>query len=491
MRARAATIVLLWVLGRPELEAQVCRLSVAGLNRERRVVGPVSAECPSPLPLHSSPFGNWGATSNFGEKRNGRQFEGWCQDRRVCDNAGSCGMACRDGWLEWNSCTTHSLYAPPNCWLYNAADCTEQASSSGANVLGTQFVDLAVSCPRDTDGDGSPDAGGCKDLRSYSHGVNFISLYELDPGGRDELIQTLYFPETPVLLDCSLLECPPAGSLWVGPVAWDPPAPRRVFAEMAAVVNYGVFLDASGACRGVAAVLTSLSAAGYRPVLAPGSLASTFGTGLAPVPASAAGLPLPLELAGLAVSVTDGAGRRHRAPLIYASPSQVNWLVPDEVQVGPAVVSVSSGGRVVAAGSVEIERIAPALFTANADGAGAPAAVVVRVNPRGEQSVAAAFRCRDGAGTCEPSPVEAPGSGEQVILLLFGTGIRGRRAPADVRVSIGGVAAEILYAGPQPHYPGLDQVNVRLPAGLAGRGRLELALTVEELPANRVWVEVR
>lgn len=489
MAGRAATILLAWALGGAELTAQVCRLSVAGLNRERRVVGPVSAECPTPL--HSSPFGNWGATSNFGEKRNGRQFEGWCQDRRVCDNGGSCRAACRDGWREWNSCTTHPLYAPPNCWLYNAADCTEQVSTSGVNVLGTQFVDLAVSCPRDTDGDGVADAGGCRDLRYYSHGVNFISLYELDPGGPDELIQTLYFPETPVLLDCGVLECGPAGSLWVEPVAWDPPAPRRVFAEMASVVNYGVLLDATGACRGQVAAMKSLSAAGFRPVLAPGSLASSFGNALAPISASAPGLPLPLELAGLGVSVTDVAGRRHRAPLIYVSPSQVNWLVPEQVHPGPAVVSVSSGGRVLAAGAVEVERLAPALFTANADGAGAPAAIVVRVNARGEQSVATAYRCRDGAGTCEPAPIEAPRDGEQVILLLFGTGLRGRRALTDVQVRVADSTAEVLYAGAQPQYPGLDQVNVRIPPGLAGRGALELALSVEGLPANRVWVDLR
>ncbi len=489
MRARAAAILLVWGLSATGLSAQVCRLSVAGLNRERRVVGPVSAECPNPL--HSSPFGNWGATSNFGEKRNGRQFEGWCREQRVCDNAGSCWTACRDGWLEWNSCTTHSLYAPPNCWLYNAAECTEQVSTSGVNVLGTQFVDLAVSCPRDTDGDGVADAGGCRDLRYYSHGVNFMSLYELDPGGRDELIQTLYFPETPVLLDCGVLECPAAGSLWVGPVAWDPPAPRRVFAEMAAVVNYGIFMDTAGACRGPVAALASLSAASYRPVLAPGSLASSFGNGLAPTFASASSLPLPFELAGLAASVTDVAGRRHRAPLIYASPSQVNWLVPEEVHPGPAVVSVSSGGRVLAAGAVEIERLAPALFTANADGAGAPAAIIVRLNARGEQSVAVAYRCRDGVGTCEPAPLEAPRSDEQVILLLFGTGIRGRRDLADVRVVIGGVAAEVHYAGAQPQYPGLDQVNVRLPGGLVGRGPLELVLSVEGVPANPVRLQLR
>jgi uncharacterized protein (TIGR03437 family) len=487
MRAKLAAAVLGWLLGGAGLCAQVCRLSVAGLNRERRLAGPVAAECPNLL--HSAPFGNWGATSNFGGKLNGRQFDGWCHDTRVCDNAGACWTDCRDGWYEWNSCTTHPLYSPPNCTLYNAAGCTEQVSTTGVNVLGTQLVDLAVSCPRDTDGDGVADTGGCSDLRSYSHGTNFITLYELDPGGPDELIQTMYFPETPVALNCGLFDCPAAGSEWVAPVAWDPPAPRKVFAEMAAVVNFGIFLDSGGACRGVIAPVRSYSAAGYGEALAPDSLASAFGSALARSTQAAGSIPLPLELGGVTVTVTDSGGGRYRAPMIYASPSQINWVVPAGVRPGSAAVTVAAGGRVLATGAVQIERVAPGLFTANADGRGAPAAVAVRVRPDGSQEVTPAFQCSGGPGTCEARPLEGPRPGEQLILLLFGTGLRGRAALSDVEVTLGGMRAEVLYAGPQPEFPGLDQVNVRVPGGLAGR--VEVVLTVEGVSANRVSIELR
>jgi uncharacterized protein (TIGR03437 family) len=37
----------------------------------------------------------------------------------------------------------------------------------------------------------------------------------------------------------------------------------------------------------------------------------------------------------------------------------------------------------------------------------------------------------------------------------------------------------------------LDQVNLRLPRSLAGRGEVELALTVDGREANRVKVQIK
>ena len=117
--------------------AQVCRISVAGVNQARRVKGDVHVECPEDI-VHSPPFGNWGVTSNFGQKGDSHQFDGWCHDTRVCDNAGTCQTDCTAGWYEWNSCTDHPLYRAPNCSLFNANSCTEQVSTTGTNVHGTK-----------------------------------------------------------------------------------------------------------------------------------------------------------------------------------------------------------------------------------------------------------------------------------------------------------------------------------------------------------------
>ena len=187
---------------------QVCRISTSGLNRNRRVVGPVHAECP--ITIHSVPFGNWGVTSNFGQKQDGTQFQGWCHDTPICDNQGNCRTECRDGWYEWNSCTDIDQFRAPNCTLYNDKNCTAQVSATGQNIHGTRIVDLTVRCPSSSTPGGSATEGGCADIRMFDNGANFLSLYENDPGSTDDLIQTVYFPLTPVPLTCDVFGCKPA-----------------------------------------------------------------------------------------------------------------------------------------------------------------------------------------------------------------------------------------------------------------------------------------
>src|SRR4051794_18711120 len=95
--------------------AQVCRISISGLNRNRSVTGPVHTECPPSF--DTAPFGNWGVSSNFGQKQDDHQFQGWCHNIKVCDNFGICNNVCQDGWYEWNSCTDTAQFKAPNCTL--------------------------------------------------------------------------------------------------------------------------------------------------------------------------------------------------------------------------------------------------------------------------------------------------------------------------------------------------------------------------------------
>jgi len=77
-----------------------------------------------------------------------------------------------------------------------------------------------------------------------------------------------------------------------------------------------------------------------------------------------------------------------------------------------------------------------------------------------------------------------------VILLLFGSGIRYRSGLTGVKAVIGGENAEVLYAGLQPESVGLDQINVRLPRSLMGRGEVNVVLTVDGRVANTVTVMI-
>ncbi|MFN0171226.1 MAG: hypothetical protein ACKV22_32825 [Bryobacteraceae bacterium] len=465
-------------------QSQVCRLSVAGLNRNRRVLGNVNAECPAPI--HSAPFGNWGVTSNFGGKINGHQFQGWCQNRRVCDNRGNCFDVCRDGWFEWNSCTDNPDFKAPNCTLYNAKDCTEQESPLGVNVMSTKTVDIPVRCPLDTNGDGQFDRGGCSDVANWSPGENFISLYELDPLSTDDLIQTVYFPETPVKLICNVLGCTAAGSDWAGPIRFaDPAQPPRVFAEMAAVVNFGNLVDEKRACPAVPPLFYTVSSATFQaPGAAPESLVSAFGFGLSTSTASASQAPLPFELAGTQVRLTDAAGQEHFAALLYVSPTQVNYLIPKAAAVGLGTVRVLLRGEVVATGALPIDTVAPGIYTANSNGIGAPAALLTRLAPDGSRTVELAYTCGSRPGSCTPAPIVWSRPEEQIYLTLFGTGIRGRVTPVTAKIGL--TELTVLYGGAQGQYAGLDQINVLLPRSLAGTFNALLTVTVGGRPSNPV-----
>jgi uncharacterized protein (TIGR03437 family) len=78
-----------------------------------------------------------------------------------------------------------------------------------------------------------------------------------------------------------------------------------------------------------------------------------------------------------------------------------------------------------------------------------------------------------------------------IYVSFYGTGIRGRSSLAAVSLTIGGVIAPVLYAGPQGTYPGLDQVNVALPLTLHGVGEVDVVLTVDGQTSNTVRIAVQ
>jgi uncharacterized protein (TIGR03437 family) len=131
------------------------------------------------------------------------------------------------------------------------------------------------------------------------------------------------------------------------------------------------------------------------------------------------------------------------------------------------------------------------LFSANADGQGAPAAQAVLAAPNGSQTALPVYQCGSTAGSCTPAPLNTGTAGTHLVLALYGTGIRGRSALGSVICYIGGVGVPVDYAGPQPQYEGLDQVNVTVPASLAGSGQTSLYLVVDGQTSNTVTIDIR
>ncbi|MBI4877565.1 MAG: hypothetical protein HY822_23285 [Acidobacteria bacterium] len=225
--------------------------------------------------------------------------------------------------------------------------------------------------------------------------------------------------------------------------------------------------------------------------VAPASYGVVFGSNLADRVAAAETDPPPMTLGGATVTIGDSRRVQHKARLVYASPGQVNFLVPPETATGPAMVAVSraSSGRVFT--NVEVADVAPGLFSANGDGQGVAAAVALREKADGSRSDEFVFNPALPAGRRTPVPITL--GADRVYLLLFGTGFRGLPArKVAVSAKVGGVDVPVLYAGPQGVYQGLDQVNLGpLPPNLAGRGEVEVVVTAAGRVANTVRIQLR
>jgi len=237
--------------------------------------------------------------------------------------------------------------------------------------------------------------------------------------------------------------------------------------------------------------LVPVSAASFAgTVSAPESIVSVFGTSLAPGTVVATSAALPTTLGNTTVTVTDSGGTDYPAPLFFVSAGQINFEVPAAVKNGIGRVTVRSNGQVVASGVIHIDTVSPALFTSNASGSGVAAALWLRVQPDGAQTVYPVYTCGATAGSCTATPFDLGPAADQIFLELYGTGIRGCGGAPAVTATIGGVSVPVAGEAAQGQYAGLDQVNLSVPRSLIASGEVNVVLTVSGKAANTVTVSV-
>jgi len=153
----------------------------------------------------------------------------------------------------------------------------------------------------------------------------------------------------------------------------------------------------------------------------------------------------------------------------------------------PEMIAVLGGTFLIGPPGIEDnEFVRPRLLTANSSGSGIAAAIAVHDKTDGTQT---SEWIANPDGT--PRPIDLGPPGEVVVLRLYSTGIRNRSSLSAVTVRIGGVSAEVQYASAQPDFVDLDQINVRVPRTLIGRGEVDLMLTVDGKTANTVRVSIK
>ena len=236
---------------------------------------------------------------------------------------------------------------------------------------------------------------------------------------------------------------------------------------------------------GVIPAVAVQSAAAPNGAVTPESIASIFGTNLASTTLAGTTQPPSMSLGGVTLTVTDSAGTARLAPLMYVSPSQINFVIPSGSAAGTATFGIANGSSTTGT----IQSVAPTLFSMSGDGRGVAAANAIAVAAGSQlQSPVPVFQCSATGCVATPIPLSA---NTTVYLILYGTGIRNRSALGGVTANIGGTNVPVLYAGPQPSFEGLDQVNLAIPLSLRGSGEVNIVLIVDGQTANVVTVNIQ
>lgn len=232
--------------------------------------------------------------------------------------------------------------------------------------------------------------------------------------------------------------------------------------------------------------VTTVSAASYeKAAVTAGSVVAAFGTKLATTTATATdidpGTPvidLPTNLSGSTVQVNG-----QLAGLLFISPEQVNFVIPAGTGPGTATVKITAGDGTESNGTVEVIAVSPSIFTFNSNGQGVLAAEVVRVKTNGIQVRETLAQPDPVTNQMVTKPIDLGPEGERVFLEIYLTGIRGAadenadgNLNENVWVLIGGQSLTPSFAGRQPFFAGLDQVNVELPRSLLGSGKINLSI---------------
>lgn len=239
--------------------------------------------------------------------------------------------------------------------------------------------------------------------------------------------------------------------------------------------------------------LAAISAATLkRGPLVPGSLVSLFGSKLATTTAVAtdtdpnqAGVQLPYSLGGSTVLVNG-----QLAQILFASPQQINFLLPAAVGVGGVVnipinwgIQVHASDGTISSGAADSADIAPGVFTANGAGKGLPVGAVLRVRADGTRMNEPLFTIESGA--IVPRPLDFGAATDRLILTFFTTGLRNAPDPnrdgnlnESVRILANSYETTPAFVGVAPGFPGVEQINWEVPRSLAGQTHISLALEI-------------
>ena len=193
--------------------------------------------------------------------------------------------------------------------------------------------------------------------------------------------------------------------------------------------------------------------------IAPGSIFTIFGTGLATAPSgtltleSSGGKGIPTTLAGATISVSVG-GKTVTPGMYYAIPKQIAAVLPSNTPTGSGTITVTYNNATSNSFAIQVVAHALGFDTYYGTGSGLLDAT--------NTSTGALYTYTNSA-----SP------GETIV--LWGSGLGADTADSDtvftssphaintpIQIYFGGILGKVLYAG-SSGYPGLNQIDVTVP----------------------------
>jgi uncharacterized protein (TIGR03437 family) len=217
-----------------------------------------------------------------------------------------------------------------------------------------------------------------------------------------------------------------------------------------------------------------VNAASFASQISPGALATVFGSNFALRNASA-NAPLPTSLAGVSVSVNGQS-----APLLYVTPTQVNFQVPWETALGSGTVTVNVNGGASNSITVSVLGAAPGLFSTSSGHAVVQNSDFTLNDPGNPAKVGSTIVAYlSGSGPVD-TPV-ADGAVTPLGPLVSST--------SQSSATIGSSPAQVAFAGLAPGFVGLVQVNIVVPSDLQ-TGDYPLAITIGNETSNPATVSV-
>jgi uncharacterized protein (TIGR03437 family) len=223
------------------------------------------------------------------------------------------------------------------------------------------------------------------------------------------------------------------------------------------------------------------NAAGATPAssVAPGSIISIYGQGLAPDLEIGRVNPLAQSISGVTVTVNDRI-----LGLLFVSPQQINAQVPSDLPNGDYTLQVHSSGQPDVSTSFTVSRDAPGLFFQSVN----------------SQQYAVALH-DDGSMVTSDNPAKA---GETISLLGTGFGpynglvVDGffpPEPPPALADTINILAADQspapVWSGAAAGYTGVVVTSFQVPAGMASGANVSLKVNVNGVDSNTVMLPIQ